>query len=756
VPQIIAVIAAKTIFAKGIIGFISRVIFSQILGSIADRLSSPDAPAGTGISGRDITVRGTLEYRKVVYGTARLSGPNVYPNVSGADREDLWFVIPLSHGRSESIEAIWIDDVRILASDIDWTPGSGSSDGTGTGAVTDSAWQGPGSATAVFCYWYLGYDDQPVCGPLNAAFVDIALTHRGRGITYFIVRCRFTEATKSIWEKGAPQNVRAELKGRLVYDPRLDSTNGGSGSHRYADSTTWAWSENPALCVSDYLITYQNVSPSVGINWPAVVVAADASDVTVSVPSATQNRFTCNGSLSLGVRHITNIENLLSSMAGKWGYWAGQFTIRASVWSASVASFGVSDIAGKVVLQGSRPTASRWNVIKGFYVDPDRSYAPVEFQQITASEFTVRDNNKELSKDIQLPFTNDEWMAQRIAYRLLEQGDNQESFSCPMMPVGLKVVPGDVVDWTISEVSYSAKTFRITKWAPTAAGEYELSFQEDDATRYADPLVGEYVTKSGGSITIPSVVVSAPTSLTATSQANGILLAWTNPASRLFEQINIYESSTSAWAGASLVATVRGNSLTIPYAPGTARWFWITAVNFEGVESLRNPDNDTSTITAVAGVSVIDVPVINDFADGSVVYTAGTQPRIEASALNQTQAFTSPSNINTRCLVNWTVQGQASNSASGVAVGESRLRIRINVNAVQQYSKYMIFDGFLTANGLWATLSGSFVIQVPAGQDIDVFLESFRNFSTSGTSPAQTHYWQNGVITITPLREAIA
>lgn len=36
---------------------------------------------------------------------------------------------------------------------------------------------------------------------------------------------------------------------------------GGSGSHRLNDDTTWEWSDNPALCVADYLVTVMDVDP---------------------------------------------------------------------------------------------------------------------------------------------------------------------------------------------------------------------------------------------------------------------------------------------------------------------------------------------------------------------------------------------------------------------------------------------------------------------------------------------------------------
>lgn len=46
-----------------------------------------------------------------------------------------------------------------------------------------------------------------------------------------------------------PVQGSAVVRASKVYDWRLDSTRGGSGSHRLDDPSTWAWSENPVVCL---------------------------------------------------------------------------------------------------------------------------------------------------------------------------------------------------------------------------------------------------------------------------------------------------------------------------------------------------------------------------------------------------------------------------------------------------------------------------------------------------------------------------
>jgi len=747
---------------------IARIAFSALLATVSSKLFGPKVP-GIGLSSRDVTVRGSLEHRKVVYGEARVSGPVAYINSSNTNNSDLWYVIPMCHGESEDLVSVWIDKFEIPKADITWTAGTGGADGTGSGGVTTARWLGTGSpaARSVFVRYYLGEDAQPVCGVLDTSFSDITTTFRLRGITYVVFELRYNAATEKVWEDvGQPSNLMAVLKGRKIYDPRLDSTNGGSGSHRYTDSTTWAWSDNPALCVADYLMTYMGVDPATSINWTSVSDAADDCDALVVIPPAAspenkQARFTCNGALSLGDSHRDNLEKILSSMDGRLSYSAGQWYVRASVWEASSVSITEDDLAGPVQVRGSAPRSERFNLVRGFYVDPDRDYEPVEFQHVTDATYVTRDNGKTLPYDLQLAFTNNEFMAQRIAYRLLEQGDNQIIVDLTLKLGGANVKVGDVIDLTVDEFSWSAKTFRVVGWGRDNNGNFKITAREDSSARYTDPAVGDYTTKTNGAITLPSLSTPAPSGLSATSIATGIRLDWTNPAAKSFEWIDVYESATSAWSGASRIARVRTDHLDVIYTTGTTRYFWVRAVSFGGVESLRNPDSDTSSVTATAGVIAIDTPIVTEVADSDSsalspqLYPSATQPALEDSALSGFATFTSPANIDTRCFVSWTGQAQISNTTSGTAVGIAYLDVLIQVNGGTVYNKKISLEGYTTSTNQWATLSGGVDVDVPAGQDIDVYLRSYRTFSTSGASPAQTHYWQNCIITIRPTRDAI-
>lgn len=71
----------------------------------------------------------------------------------------------------------------------------------------------------------------------------------------------------------------ALIQGRKLYDPRADSTNGGSGSQRLATASTWTYSNNPALALADFRCKIVGRS----MNWASVATAADDCDYLCGV-----------------------------------------------------------------------------------------------------------------------------------------------------------------------------------------------------------------------------------------------------------------------------------------------------------------------------------------------------------------------------------------------------------------------------------------------------------------------------------------
>jgi hypothetical protein len=280
-------------FVAGTIGY--AVVYAVValainygLAALSQSLAGkPRKPSGDGNqspASRDVNVRGTTEFGQVVYGELPVSGYIAFIGVNGAAAQVLYFVVVVANHQVESITDCWLDDRMVPNGDIV------------SGVVTTPAFVNSQGSFCLKIHKYLGTHNQTVDTDLSSAFPEWTSDHRGAGVAYVVFELA-QDATDKVWAGGAPQNLRSLVKGKRVYDPRLDSTNGGSGSQRYTDATTWAWSNNPALIARDYitggsywfsLATPQNLlgirEPNARLNDTYTIAAANICDQQVNIP----------------------------------------------------------------------------------------------------------------------------------------------------------------------------------------------------------------------------------------------------------------------------------------------------------------------------------------------------------------------------------------------------------------------------------------------------------------------------------------
>jgi len=609
ISSIIAAAKGASATTVAVTAATAAAVASIAISSYQAKKAEADARKDGARAPRDITVRSAIEPARIIYGQARTSGPVVYTNTAPtpgtSDNSTLWTVISLCQHEIEDITAIWLDGDEIPSSIIDWS---------GTGGVTSGTYGPIGSNQVTNFYRRLGTSTQTHVTQLATAFTDWTSAYDGKGVAYIVCAFELGTATgEGVWAQGAPQNIRAVIKGKKLYDPRLDSTQTGipgSGSHRLNDSTTWEWSNNPALCVADYLhdsrlgmgaegITYDD------IDWEMVATAADACDVTVSTPGGSQKRFTCNGAISTEETYVENIRQLLSSMGGSLTWSGGKFRIRALAYEAPTYSFTGDDVIGDIQIQPETNRSQRFNLVRGTFIDPDSDYVATEFIPVENTSFkNTRDDGQSLNKQIKLPFTNDEYMAQRLAFKQLNVANQQMRCIVPMNWKAMKVAVGDRIQLSVDELSWSNKIFVVEGWQFTPESGYNLTLQEDSSSSYADPTSpGDYSTRTlAGVVSFADQAVSAPSGLAASSEEEAIALEWDLPPRPSgYDEIAVYASASSAWSGASEIARTRSSTFRHELANGTQRYYWVRAVDVDGRESIRNPDSDTSSIQATAG-----------------------------------------------------------------------------------------------------------------------------------------------------------
>ena len=635
-------------------GTLSTVVgLATVLGATAAiKGLVPEIPQMDSDQARQSTVKGTVEPQKLIYGEALVSGPIFFVGLAGTENRELYHSIALTGHEVEDIIEIHFDNEVITDNLID-----------SQGRVTSGTFAPIDGDYICNINRLYGTATQGADSLLQSAFPSKWTTaHKSPGISCITTQWVLTDGSQELWDRLKPQNIKARVKGKKdIYDPRLDTAAGANPS----SATYQQYTTNPALCVANYLTdTKFGLSVPVSkIDWDAVEVAANACDALVDIPnSQTQKRFTANGVLYGSDSHKANIDKLLSSMNGTLIYSNGVYKINAGIYQAPTENLTEDDLASSISVKTSVERGERFNTIRPIFADPTQNYKNVEAPEVQLTSAVSRDNNEVLIRDVDLPFTNNSFMAQRLAHKQIQLSDQQKVITFPCNLSGLRIDVGDRVTVTVSDLNYSNKVFRCAAWSfsDTQDGVVNLTLLEDDAGSYADPSVGEYSTRS------PAGVISAgfrgvpdPQNLSATAGLKNIELNWTNPVNTSkFKEIVIYASPDSAWTNAVEIGRTLGTQFfhdasngADPIAVGDERYYWIRAVAYgtgtgSFVESDRNPDNDVSTISATVGPNN---PDYSDIVDNTPAQAAPT-----ALTLTETTALGNDGSVLPAVLVSWT------------------------------------------------------------------------------------------------------
>lgn len=388
----------------------------------------------------------------------------------------------------------------------------------------------------------------------------------------------------------------------------------GISEHHVNTPSTWEWSDSPPLCIADYMRDYKigaareirtnSYDAYELINWYAVNSAAAYCAELVDTPSGTQARFTMNGAGTTGEEHRTNIEQMLLSFHGKMA-WVQSGWIITGGYQEPVHTFNKNDFRGDISIKGGYTSQERWNHVSGVFVDPEEQYQVSQFPTISAAEFIARDNSMELVNDLQLQYTNDWYMAQRVAFNRLEQGDNQLIVKAPLKMIGLKAKPGQFAALDFDVFSFNNQNFYIQQMKLVSDRNQfgvDLQMQIDYSASYVDPAVGEYIARGVQPTLVSSENMFIPvvSSVTVTPGEARNTLEWINPAGRSFEWIDLYASQTNVLSDANLIASLRQSQYVHSVRPRQTWYYWFQTRDFATNTSSFEPASSTTSYFGTA------------------------------------------------------------------------------------------------------------------------------------------------------------
>lgn len=441
-------------------------------------------------------LRSPIAPHVVIYGTVKVGGPQTYATSSGGGNEYIHVIIPLAGHEVAGIDSVFFNEDEITTGQID-----------GSGNVTAGKYAGNARIKK-----YLGTSTQLADADLIAEAPSSEWTsdHRGRGIAYLYVRLTYSQ---DLFPGGVP-NITAIVRGRLVYDPR-------DGLTKHSD--------NAALVTLDYLRS----SFGLGITasewdvawWQAQANLCDEL-VTITSGGATQKRFTANGSFTLDEAPLDIIDKLLSASIGTVTYVQGQYFLHAAAYVAPTITLTTRDLRGPIEIIARKPRAELFNAVRGTFVDPAQFWQPTDYPPVTNALYESQDAGERIYRDVPMPMVTDAVRAQRLAKILLERARQPITITFPAKLSAARLRVWDVVAVTVNgpapalDLGWTAKPFRVVRWAIAEDGGIDLVLQEEASAAY-DWAYGEATTVDPAPDTSLATPFDAPPTINGLSAYSG-------------------------------------------------------------------------------------------------------------------------------------------------------------------------------------------------------------------------------------------
>jgi hypothetical protein len=462
------VIAAGSIAAFSFLGltgalavaasFATSFVVSMALGFISSALGpKPPSPNDIGLSSiereakeRTQTVRSSTSPRTFVYGRTRVSGPLVFASSTGDNKEYFHMVIAIAGREISEVEFVYLND--------EWVGTIGAD-----GNVTGTRFEGFARVKV-----HLGGDNQQADSDLVSEVSSWSNQHKLRGIAYLYVRLKYDP---DVFATGIP-NVSARVKGHALYDPRTALT---------------AWSNNPALCVWDYLTNAQGLGASTDdLNLAAFQAAANVCDELATNPEGiSDQRYWCDGVVRLDQKPIDIIQALLSTMVGTLVFSRGEYFLYPAAYATPTITLNEDHLRGELRVRAKPGRRETFNGVKGTYIDPVQNYMVTDFPRVSNRTYVAQDNNEDLFRDIELPFTVGVYHAQRIATIILERARQGIIVEFPAKFHAVEIETWSVINLTIAQLGWTDKPFRVTNWSiATDGGGVDLVLQEESSSSY--------------------------------------------------------------------------------------------------------------------------------------------------------------------------------------------------------------------------------------------------------------------------------
>lgn len=583
-----------------------------------------------GIGGASTNVQfGADVPRQILFGRGVTAGRLVYFKGVGKKNGDVHAVYALSDWQCEELESVWIGGEEKSLTPV-------SVVGTEDARYTVDGYNG-----AIIIKWFSGAFAQTAdselvtaSGSAGQSIGSWTANHRLAGMCY--VSIIFSHDQEDL---PAIPSLLFQIKGAKLYDLRLDSTNGGSGSHRFDDPTTWEWSANPAIC--DYCFrrgffrgTYRVLGMGIAsydLLNDHYVTAANICDETVSDGGGNRNRYEVGVIVNDDAEFRVAVDAFKTAMAADIVEKAGLFGPIAGAAYAPVMTITDDDMREGAGSSFQRKTSrsNLYNGVAASYLNPTLKWEADSLIPLLDSDYETEDGGERLVKDVDFPMVYNAYQARALA-TIIHNQSRFQAVHTGIYPARFSALePGDWVTRTFNrDTGYGSSelldaeiygvdmdfltgnylyrngpdeyVMKVISTREVDAEWYEITMQQAETAGYTGPT-GTITLPSAPTITLPDLDPDAPSGLSATGLPGAVLLKWTNPSADTFDQIEVWEAATNDRTGATLLGTQRSTSLLrSPLDAGTTRYYWIRALDTASRPSAWHPTGSTSGVSGKA------------------------------------------------------------------------------------------------------------------------------------------------------------
>jgi len=558
--------------------FVASTAVSYVMTQKAQKKAKK---AADDMAGLLINKESNIEPISVIYGVRRVGGVRVFVSTrdaSGGDpNEFLYICLVLCEGDVHSITNIHLDDIPI----------------------TDSRYSGLYTVNV-----HTGADDQPYDNLLTGANAGWTSAHRLRGVAYIAIKLKWDADVFS----GVPE-ITALVNGRKVYDPRKDSTSAGYdsslgvSSQRFATPSTWTFSENPSLCIRDYLSNERFGKGLSGAKLDDVAFGAAATDCDTSVTfyngGTVGKIFQTNAVLQTDDTLFDNIQKMLMGCRGFLPYNQGVYSLKIDKSASSVYAFTTDNLIGGISITGESKE-NKFNRVNVKFANPELDYQPdtATWPDAGSSEETAylaEDNGTLLVSDMDLPTCTNYYVARDLARVILRRSRNALRASIQATSEALQLSVGDVVTVNHPTPNWGNKPFQVEEITLNYDGTCNLTLLEYDSTIYTYDTSAVQNTYPDTNLPDP-FTVGTPGSLSLTATTSVALdgtivpqvtMSWGASTDSFVTQYDVQFSTVSQSNESSFTSIITDNLnyVIAPIVSGATYYTRVRSINSLGVKS---------------------------------------------------------------------------------------------------------------------------------------------------------------------------